>query len=88
MKIANDFILREIAGEYIIVPTGSTALNFNGLITVNEVGLFLWKKLEQGVTREELLAGVLDEYEIDAETAKKDIDEFLNELKNGGILTE
>lgn len=88
MKIANDFILREIAGEYIIVPTGSTALNFNGLITVNEVGLFLWKKLEQGVTREELLAGVLEEYEIDAETAKKDIDEFLNELKNGGILTE
>lgn len=86
MKIEKDFVLREIAGEYIIVPTGNTALNFNGLITVNEVGLFLWKILEKGTTEEELLAKTLEEYEIDEETAKRDITEFLEELKSGGIL--
>lgn len=86
MKIEKDFVLREIAGEYIIVPTGNTALAFNGLITVNEVGLFLWKILEQGTTKEELLAKLMEEYDVDEETADKDITEFLEELKNGGIL--
>lgn len=88
MKIEKNFVLREIAGEYIIVPTGNTALDFNGLITVNEVGLFLWKILEQGTTKEELLAKTLEEYDIDETTARKDIAEFLDELKNGGILVE
>lgn len=41
MKISKEFILREIAGEYILVPVGKTALTFNGLVTVNEVGAHL-----------------------------------------------
>lgn len=86
MKIEKDFVLREIAGEYIIVPTGNTALDFNGLITVNEVGLFLWKILEEGTTEEELLTKTLAEYDVEEETAKRDIREFLDELKSGGIL--
>lgn len=45
MKIDRNFVLREIAGEYIIIPTGKTALEFNGLITVNEIGMELWKML-------------------------------------------
>ena len=52
MKIEKDFILREIAGDYVIVPTGKTALEFNGLITVNELGAFIWEKLQQETTEE------------------------------------
>ena len=43
MRISKDYIVREIAGEYIIVPTGREALNCQGLITVNETGAFRWK---------------------------------------------
>lgn len=42
MKVEKEFVLREIAGDYIIIPTGKTVLDFNGLITVNEVGASLW----------------------------------------------
>lgn len=45
MYVSKDFIVREIAGDYIVVPTGEEALKFNGLITLNEVGAFLWKKI-------------------------------------------
>ena len=55
MKVEKDFILREIAGEYIIIPTGKTVLEFNGLITVNEIGVFLWKMLQEEVTLNELV---------------------------------
>lgn len=86
MKIDKSFILREIAGDYVIVPTGDTALQFNGLITVNEVGAFLWEKLQEEITEQELVEAVLAEYEVDAETARKDVSEFLDYLVQGAIL--
>ena len=88
MKIDKNFVLREIAGEYIIIPTGRTALEFNGLITVNEVGMELWKMLQEDVTFDDLLNGILEEYDVDENAAREDIQEFLDRLVKGGILTE
>lgn len=87
MKVDKEFVLREIVGEYIIIPTGKTVLEFNGLITVNEVGISLWNMLQNEVSFEELVQGILDEYDVDEETAKEDTKEFLNRLVEGGILS-
>lgn len=86
MRVDKEFVLREIAGDYIIIPTGKTVLDFNGLITVNEVGASLWNMLQEEVTVEDLVAGVLKEYEVEEEVAREDILEFLGNLENGGIL--
>ena len=64
MRIEKEFILREIAGDYVIVPTGKTALEFNGLITVNELGAFIWKKMQQDISEDNLVSAILDEYEV------------------------
>lgn len=86
MRIEKEFVIREIAGDYIIIPTGSTALEFNGLVTVNEIGATLWKMLQEDVTLEELVQGVLAEYDVEEDVAREDILEFLDELAKGGIL--
>ena len=86
MKVEKEFVLREIAGDYVIIPTGKTVLSFNGLITVNEVGADLWKMLQSEVNFDELLQGILSEYDVDEETAREDIQEFLDTLTEGGIL--
>ena len=86
MKVSKEFVLREIAGDYIIIPTGKTVLEFNGLITVNEVGVSLWKMLQEEATFEELVKGVLDEYDVEEAVARKDIQEFLDRLIEGGII--
>ena len=86
MKVQNEFVLREIAGDYVIIPTGKTVLTFNGLITVNEVGAELWKMLQSEVTFDDLLKGILETYDVDEETAREDIQEFLDTLIEGGIL--
>ena len=88
MRINKEFVLREIAGDYIIIPIGSTALEFHGLITVNEVGVTLWKMLQEEVTMEDLVQGVLAEYDVEEEVAREDIQEFLDTLVSGGILTK
>lgn len=87
MRINKEFVLREIAGDYVIIPTGQTVLEFNGLITVNEVGVSLWNMLQQEVTEDELVRGILEEYEVEEEVAREDIREFLDTLVNGKILT-
>lgn len=83
-----EFVLREIAGDYIIIPTGKTVLEFNGLITVNEVGVSLWNMLQNEITLDGLVQGILDEYDVEEEVAREDIQEFLDTLASGGILTK
>lgn len=86
MRIEKEFVLREIAGDYIIIPTGKTVLEFNGLITVNEVGVTLWNMLQEEVTVDQLVQGVLAEYDVEEDVAREDIQEFLDTLAKGGIL--
>lgn len=86
MQVGKEFVLREIAGEYIIIPTGKMVSRFNGLITVNEVGVSLWNMLQEDVTLEQLVDGVLEEYEVEESVAREDILEFLEKLRQGGIL--
>ena len=86
LKISSDFILREVAGENIIIPTGQAALQFNGIIAVNEVGLSIWQILQQGATFEELVAQITEEYDVDDESARADAAEFVGHLAEHGFL--
>lgn len=88
MRIDKEFILREIAGDYIIIPAGKTVLDFNGLITVNEVGVSLWNMLQNEVTFEELVQGILDEYDVEESVAREDVQEFLAALIDVGMITK
>lgn len=86
MKISSDFVLREIAGEYIVIPTGEKALKLNGLITLNETGVFLWRLLQGGAEEKELLSALTAEFDVEEEQARADIDDFLGILEKYKIL--
>lgn len=86
MKLKKEFILREIVGETVLVPINQSTTDFNGLITVNQLGRFIWENLESSDDEEMLLQRILDEYEVDRDVAKKDLDDFLQVLKNIGII--
>ena len=86
MRIKEGFILRQVAGNYIVIGVGDEAVDFNGMITVNETGAFLWSILEKGATKEDMLKALMEEYDVDEETAKKDITDFLYKLNDGKLL--
>ncbi len=88
MKLSSDFVLREIAGEYVLVPVGAAALEFGSLISTNDVGYFMWGKLQDGCSQEELTAYLLDEYNVDQKTAEKDVNNFLELLRKHHLLEE
>lgn len=66
--------------------TGATAAQFNGLMSVNELGKFIWENYEKASNEDELLKFVLDEYEVDEDVAKTDLDEFLAVLRENEII--
>jgi len=86
MKLKKEFILREVAGETIVVPVGSMALNFNGIISLDPVGTVIWKALEQGKEREEILNEILENFEVEKEIAETDMDEFLKQLQDNHFM--
>ena len=87
-KIKEGFMLREIAGNSIVVPVGAASVDFNGMITLNEVGAFLWKELINGATKEQLCQAVLDNYDTTSVQAETDINEFLRSLSESNLLEE
>ena len=88
MKIKNGFVLRSVAGEHLVMPTGDNISKFDGTIVLNDTGAFLWKKLADTATREELLEHLLAEYEVEREQAAKDLDALLETLRGYGVLEE
>ena len=77
-----------VADRNVVVPIGQASVDFNGLITLNDTGAFLWKKLVDGCSYDELLAALLAEYDVDEATAKEGIDAFLNTARSANLIDE
>ena len=88
MKINENFVLRQIADTWVVLPLGDTTLDFNGMLTLNETGSFLWKQLEAGCSFDALVDSLLCEYDVSREQAVADVEEFLNKLRNIDCLEE
>lgn len=88
MRIKDGFILREVAGTFVIISAGDESLDFKGVITVNEVGALIWKGIESGKSRDEIVDKILSEYDVQREVAAVDCDEFLQQLISKNIIEE
>lgn len=88
MRINDQFILRTIADENLLIPVGSAAIDVKGLIALSESGLLLYNKLKDGCSREELIAALTSEYEVSKEQAGQDTDEFLDQMRQLKMLVE
>lgn len=86
MKIKDGFMLRKIAENNIVVAVGKATLDFSGLITLNSSGAFLWSLMQNDISIDEMAEKMCELYEVDFETAKLDIDEFISKLKGAGIV--
>lgn len=85
MQLKKGFVLRTVAGTNVVVPTGED-LNLNMMITLNETGKLLWKRLEKGAEPEELVAALLQEYDVDEQTATDHVEKFVGKLIEKGFL--
>ncbi len=88
MKIKEGFMLRTVAGQNVVVPVGAATLNFNGMLSFNDSGAYLWKLLSEDRSDDELVAALCEEYEVEKETAANDVSAFVKKLKEAQLLYE
>ena len=86
MKIKEGFVLRNVVDEFIVMPTGDNIAKFEGAVVLNEVSAFVFKQLENPVSRDDLLTAMLNEYEVDEATAAADLDALLEKFDEMGVL--
>lgn len=88
MKIKENYMLRKVANTFVVVPIGAAVAEFNGMINLNSAGAFLWQQMEADTTFENVLASMLDEFDVEEEIARTDLEKFINELKKANLLDE
>ena len=88
LKAKSGFILRDIMGEHMLMPIGDNISKYNGVVLLNDVSAFLWKKLEHPVSRDDLLAALLDQYRVDEATAANDLDLLLEKLRSFDVIED
>ena len=88
MKIKTGYVVRQVMDTYLVIGIGSENYVPNQIMSLNETGAFLWELLETGAEKSELLNSLMKEYEVDAETAEKDVDAFLASLRERSLITE
>lgn len=86
MKIKNGFVVREIAGQSVVVALGEASKAFNGIIKLNETGRIIWDMLTEGAEKSDVVEAILADYEIDRATVENDVDTFVATLKENNIL--
>lgn len=86
MKLKKDFIVRSIMGENILVPHGQTAMDFNGLITLNDVALDIWKLLPEAEDEAAVVEEMLKIYDVDRPTLEADVAEFMEQLREAELI--
>lgn len=88
MKIKEGFLLRQVGGNNVIVPVGAQSVDFRCIITLNELGAFLWQKLTADCTVEDLVNAVLAEYDATADVVTPDVERFVASLREKNLLDE
>ena len=83
MKLNDNFVMRDVCGENIVVAKQEYAIDFHHLITLNETAAFIWQKAEEqgSFTIDSLVEPLCNEYEVDKDTARKCVSDLLDDWK-------
>lgn len=87
-RIKPGFILREIAGEQVIVPVDEESLITNAVMTPNDTAAFLWNVFQQPMTKEDAVMAALKEYDATEEIIRNSTDRFVEASLTYKILEE
>lgn len=87
MKLKTGFVLRQVAGQNVVLPSGDD-LDLNMMITLNETGKFIWTLLGEEIEETDIVAAILNEYNVDRITAEAAVAGFIRKLNEHGFLAE
>ena len=89
MKLKEQYKVREMAGEHVVIMQGKLGSDLTRIISLNESALYLWNALEGKSFDVNTVADLLAEhYGIDDEVAQRDAARWLDKLDECGLLDD
>lgn len=88
MKLKDGVIFTNVADETIVVTVGEAANAFRGMVKLNETGAFIAKKMLQDTSKEELVAMLRQEYEVDEDMAMEAVESIIEKFQSVGLINE
>ena len=86
MRIKNGFVLREVAGQIVVIATGEASKDFHGMIKLNVTGKVIWLALQEGLSEVEIAQRLQEQFDVDSEKALRDTQAFLQQMEGMGFL--
>lgn len=88
MKIKEGLLIHKMGSQYVAAAIGQASREFHGLVRLNGSGAYLWEQLQTEQTEDALVQALLRKYEVDDKEARKDVEVFLNSVREAGLLYE
>lgn len=85
MKVKDNYISKHVLDNDIIID--KTGYN-NNLIKLNETASFMFEKLKEGISLENLIEKMAEKYDVNKDVLENDVKEFINKLKELNIIEE
>lgn len=86
MRIKKGFVLREVAGQNMVVATGEASRDFHGMIKLNNTGKDIWIGMQEGLSEMEIAKGLQEKYDIEENKALQDTKEFIGKMLEMGFV--
>ncbi len=86
MRIKSGFVLREVAGQNMVIATGEASKDFHGMIKLNSTGKEIWQGLQEGLSESEIAKKLQEIYEVEETQALQDIEEFIGQMLEMGFV--
>lgn len=86
MRIKEGFVIRDVLGQTVVVPTGEAGKDFTGMIKLNETGKDIWTALNEGKSEEQIVRMIIKEYDVTEERARAGVEKFLRNMMENGFL--
>ena len=88
MKLKENLVLRQVAGNWVVLPLGENATEFGGMLRLNDAGAILWQALEKDPSAEAMVAALTAEYDVSEQQVREDVEAFLEKLAVTGCLEQ
>lgn len=88
MKMKEGFVMREVAGQYVVIAIGEASKEFHGMIKLNATGKDIWEGLQSGLTEAEIVEVLKDKYQVEQNEVEEDVKTFVDRMKDIGILAD
>lgn len=85
MRIKEGFIIRQAADSFVVMQIGGE-VDFNGMITLNETGAFIWNSIANGLDENQIATKLTEEYDTDFENALSDVKTFISKMKEVNVI--